>query len=65
MAKWIFVAAVAALSIAAEAYPDRVIKAVVPYTAGGPIDVTAESLRNVLAKCWAIRSSSRTVPVPA
>jgi tripartite-type tricarboxylate transporter receptor subunit TctC len=47
MTKWIFAAAVAALSIAAaspgatQTYPDRVIKAVVPYTAGGPIDVTA------------------------
>jgi tripartite-type tricarboxylate transporter receptor subunit TctC len=48
MTKWIFVAAVAALSIAAAAspgatqtYPDRVIKAVVPYTAGGPIDVVS------------------------
>jgi tripartite-type tricarboxylate transporter receptor subunit TctC len=47
MTKWIIAAAAAAISIAAagpsaaETYPDRIIKAVVPYTAGGPIDVTA------------------------
>jgi len=45
MTKWI-VAAAAAVFIAAtgagvaQTYPDRVIKVIVPYTAGGPIDVT-------------------------
>jgi tripartite-type tricarboxylate transporter receptor subunit TctC len=47
MTKWIFAAAsytvvVAAASPgAAQTYPDHVIKAVVPYTAGGPIDVVS------------------------
>jgi tripartite-type tricarboxylate transporter receptor subunit TctC len=47
MTKWIFVAVVAAFSIAAtshgaaQTYPDHIIKAVVPYTAGGPIDVVS------------------------
>src|SRR5215467_7968516 len=47
MTKWIIAAAAAAISIAAagpsaaQTYPDRIIRAVVPYTAGGPIDVTA------------------------
>jgi tripartite-type tricarboxylate transporter receptor subunit TctC len=47
MTKWIVAAVAAAISIAAaspgaaQTYPDRIIKAVVPYTAGGPIDVTA------------------------
>lgn len=47
MTKWIFGAALAALVIAvshpgaAQTYPSHVIKAVVPYTAGGPIDVVS------------------------
>jgi tripartite-type tricarboxylate transporter receptor subunit TctC len=47
MTQWIVAVAAAAFLIAvaspgaAQIYPDRIIKAVVPYTAGGPIDVTA------------------------
>jgi tripartite-type tricarboxylate transporter receptor subunit TctC len=47
MTKWIFAAAAftvvaaAASPGAAQTYPDHVIKAVVPYTAGGPIDVVS------------------------
>ena len=47
MTQWIVAAAAAAILIAdaspgaAQTYPDRIIKVVVPYTAGGPIDVTA------------------------
>ncbi|HMA74895.1 MAG TPA: tripartite tricarboxylate transporter substrate binding protein [Xanthobacteraceae bacterium] len=46
MTQWIVAAATAAILIAAEGpgaaqtYPDHIIKAIVPYTAGGPIDVT-------------------------
>ena len=47
MTKWVIAAAMAAISIvaagpgAAQIYPDHVIRAVVPYTAGGPIDVVS------------------------
>jgi tripartite-type tricarboxylate transporter receptor subunit TctC len=46
MTQWIVAAAAAAIVFAAvspgaaQTYPDRIIKVVVPYTAGGPIDVT-------------------------
>src|SRR5258708_23053285 len=58
MTKWRIGAAAAAILIAAtssgaaQTYPNRVIKAVVPYTAGGPIDVlsriVAQRLGDVL-----------------
>ena len=47
MTKWRIGAAAAAILIAAtstgaaQTYPNRVIRAVVPYTAGGPIDVVS------------------------
>jgi tripartite-type tricarboxylate transporter receptor subunit TctC len=56
MAKWRIAAVAAAIVVAAvstgatQTYPNRVIKAVVPYTAGGPIDVVSRIVTKRLAE---------------
>jgi tripartite-type tricarboxylate transporter receptor subunit TctC len=56
MTRWKIVAVTAAILIAAappsaaQTYPDRTIRVVVPYTAGGPIDVTSRIVTKRLAE---------------
>jgi len=56
MTRWIVTAAAAGILIAAvgpgaaQTYPDHIIKAVVPYTAGGPIDVTTRVVAKRLSE---------------
>jgi len=56
MTQWIATAAAAGILIAiggpgaAQTYPDHIIKAVVPYTAGGPIDVTTRVVAKRLSE---------------
>jgi tripartite-type tricarboxylate transporter receptor subunit TctC len=56
MTKWVIAAVAAAVSIAAaspgatQSYPTHLIRAVVPYTAGGPIDVVSRIVTKRLAE---------------
>src|SRR5262249_6463269 len=55
MTQWIVTAAAGILiaavgPAAAQTYPDHIIKAVVPYTAGGPIDVTTRVVAKRLSE---------------
>ena len=59
MTPWIVAAAAAALVVAvadpgaAQTFPDHAIKVIVPYTAGGPIDVTARVVAKRLGDIFA------------
>ena len=49
----------------AENFPSKPVHILVPYAAGGAVDVLARTLGQSLAKTWASSPSLRTVPVPA
>ncbi len=70
--RWSLLSLVVALSGAlphpalAQDFPNRVIKIVVPYPAGGGVDITARAVGERLSSaCGTSRSSSRTSPAPA
>ncbi|MFX5009085.1 hypothetical protein ABTB96_19585, partial [Acinetobacter baumannii] len=59
MNKWVRAAAVAVAMLAAgdvadaQSFPSKPVRLLVPYPAGGAVDVLARTLGDVVAKTWA------------
>jgi hypothetical protein len=54
----------AAMPALAQTYPDRLIRVIVPFPPGGPVDVIARIVTQGLPPVLASLSSSRTGPAP-
>jgi tripartite-type tricarboxylate transporter receptor subunit TctC len=53
-------AACPAAPVSAQTYPSRPLTVIVPFSAGGPTDVTARIVAEHMSRSSASRSSSRT-----
>ncbi len=74
MGRWFRTAAAAAViqiaaivcgsAVAQTAFPSKSVHILVPYPAGGGVDVLTRTLGEVVSKQWGNPSSSRTAPAP-
>jgi tripartite-type tricarboxylate transporter receptor subunit TctC len=51
IALWIFTI-IAARAASAQSYPAKPIRIIAPFTAGGPVDITARILAQKLSEAW-------------
>ncbi|MBV8752712.1 MAG: hypothetical protein JO328_07620 [Hyphomicrobiales bacterium] len=58
-------APVATRPVFAQAWPNRAVRVIVPYAAGGATDVVTRIVADWLSRKWASRRSWRTSPAPA